>query len=97
MQHEAHKAPDGSPPVRGALAERCALGLGAYAEGSMFDTGPAVVYISLDEVDGMHERACGAGAEILMAPTDQDYGSRDFVARDHEGNVWCFGTYQPGR
>jgi uncharacterized glyoxalase superfamily protein PhnB len=48
----------------------------------MFDTGPAVVYISL--------------AEVLMAPTDQDYGSRDFVAKDHEGNVWCFGTYQPG-
>ena len=44
----------------------------------------------------MHERAVAAGAEILMAPTDQDYGSRDFVAKDHEGNVWCFGTYQPG-
>ena len=42
------------------------------------------------------ERAVAAGAEILMAPTDQDYGSRDFVAKDHEGNVWCFGTYQPG-
>ena len=37
----------------------------------MFDTGPAVVYISLDEVDGMHERALGA--EIPMPPTDQDY------------------------
>jgi uncharacterized glyoxalase superfamily protein PhnB len=31
-----------------------------------------------------------------MAPTDQEYGSRDFVASDNEGNVWCFGTYQPG-
>jgi uncharacterized glyoxalase superfamily protein PhnB len=72
------------------------LGLGPHTEGSMFDTGPAVVYISLDEVDGMHERALTAGAEILMPPTDQDYGSRDFVAKDHEGNVWCFGTYQPG-
>ena len=35
-------------------------------------------------------------AEILMPPTDQDYGSRDFVARDPEGNLWCFGTYSPG-
>ena len=72
------------------------LGLGPDTEGSLFDTGPAVVYISLDEVDSMHERAVAAGAEILMAPADQDYGSRDFVARDGEGNVWCFGTYQPG-
>ena len=31
-----------------------------------------------------------------MAPTDQDYGSRDFVAKDPEGNVWCFGTFHPG-
>jgi len=97
VQHEAHNAPDGSLQYVELSLHGVPLGLGAHAEGSMFDTGPAVVYISLDEVDSMHERARGAGAEILMAPTDQDYGSRDFVARDHEGNVWCFGTYQPGR
>ena len=27
--------------------------------------------------------------------TDPDYGSRDFAARDPEGNVWCLGTYRP--
>ena len=72
------------------------LGLGAHVEGSMFDLGPTSVYLSLDEVDSMHDRAVRAGAEIAMPPTDQDYGSRDFVARDHEGNLWCFGTYVPG-
>ncbi|CAM5621753.1 VOC domain-containing protein OS=Streptomyces microflavus OX=1919 GN=Smic_15520 PE=4 SV=1 [Streptomyces microflavus] len=36
------------------------------------------------------------GVEILMEPTDQDYGSRDYMARDAEGNVWSFGTYAPG-
>lgn len=61
----------------------------------MFDTGPAVIYISFDDVDRMHEWAKKAGAEILMPPTDQDYGSRDFVAKDPDGNVWCFGTYTP--
>jgi uncharacterized glyoxalase superfamily protein PhnB len=35
------------------------------------------------------------GAEILMPPTDQEYGSRDYMARDAEGNVWSFGTYAP--
>lgn len=44
----------------------------------------------------MHERAVAAGLEILMPPTDQDDGSRDFVAEDHEGNRWCFGTFTPG-
>ena len=32
-----------------------------------------------------------------MPPTDQDYGSRDYMARDTEGNVWSFGTYAPER
>lgn len=96
VQHAVHKADDGSIQYVELSLNAAPLGLGRYTEGSMFDTGPAVVYISLDEVDSMHERARAAGAEILMTPTDQDYGSRDFVAKDAEGNVWCFGTYQPG-
>lgn len=30
-----------------------------------------------------------------MELTDQDYGSREFTARDLEGHLWCFGTYRP--
>ena len=30
-----------------------------------------------------------------MGLTDQDYGSREFAARDPHGNVWSFGTYRP--
>ena len=26
---------------------------------------------------------------------DTDYGSRDYSARDPEGNLWHFGTYWP--
>ena len=96
VQHAAHKAGDGSTQNIELSLNGAPLGLGPYTEGSMFDTGPAVVYISLDEVDSMHQRALAASAEILMPPTDQEYGSRDFVAKDPEGNVWCFGTYQPG-
>jgi hypothetical protein len=40
-------------------------------------------------------RAEAAGAKILMGLTDTDYGSRDFICRDPEGYVWCFGTYWP--
>jgi uncharacterized glyoxalase superfamily protein PhnB len=49
---------------------------------------------AIDEVDSLHDRARDAGAEISMELTDQDYGSRDFAARDPEGNVWSFGTYR---
>lgn len=60
-----------------------------------FDTGRAVLYLPVDEVDGHHDRASAAGAEITMALTDQPYGSREYAARDPEGNLWCFGTYRP--
>jgi uncharacterized glyoxalase superfamily protein PhnB len=58
--------------------------------------GRTTVYVAVDEVDRLHDRAKAAGAEIVMAPADQDYGSRDFAARDPEGNIWSFGTYRLG-
>ena len=57
--------------------------------------GRTTVYVAVDEVDTLHDTAKAAGAEIVLAPTDQDYGSRDFSARDPEGNIWSFGTYRP--
>ncbi|WP_406098278.1 VOC family protein [Streptomyces sp. NBC_01013] len=68
---------------------------GLFAK-AMQGAGPAGVYVVVDDVDAHHARAVEHGVEILMAPTDQDYGSRDYMARDAEGNVWSFGTYAPG-
>ncbi len=57
--------------------------------------GKTGVYVVVDETDALFERAKAAGAEVVMEPTDQDYGSRDFTVRDPEGNLWSFGTYAP--
>ncbi len=57
--------------------------------------GSGSVYVAVDDVDALLERARAAGAEIVYGPRDQDYGSRDFSARDPEGNLWSFGTYRP--
>jgi len=54
-----------------------------------------VLYVTVDDPDGLHTRAVDAGAEIVVGLTDQDYGSREFAARDPHGNIWCFGTYRP--
>ena len=51
-------------------------------------------YVVVDDADALHERAVAAGAEILRPPSDTDYGSREFTARDPEGNLWSFGTYR---
>jgi uncharacterized glyoxalase superfamily protein PhnB len=57
--------------------------------------GAGTAYVVVDDADALHERAVAAGAEIVRPLHDTDYGSRDFAARDPEGNVWSFGTYAP--
>jgi uncharacterized glyoxalase superfamily protein PhnB len=59
--------------------------------------GQGWVYVVVEDPDAHFERAKTAGAEIVMELTDTDYGSRDYSARDPEGNMWSFGTYLPGR
>lgn len=74
--------------------------LGSKGTGSEFDKavgagGPTGVYVVVADVDAHHRQAVAHGVEIVMPPTDQDYGARDYMARDHEGNIWSFGTYAP--
>ena len=57
--------------------------------------GPIAVSLP-DGIDAHFERAKSAGAEIISEPADTHYGSRDYSARDLEGNLWNFGTYVPG-
>jgi uncharacterized glyoxalase superfamily protein PhnB len=53
------------------------------------------LYVAVDDADAHHDRAKAAGAEIVSELHDTDYGSRDYHARDPEGNWWMFGTYRP--
>ncbi|MER7081039.1 Uncharacterized conserved protein PhnB, glyoxalase superfamily [Saccharopolyspora kobensis] len=55
--------------------------------------GSASNYVVTDDIDALYARALAAGAESVYEPRDQAYGSRDFVVRDPEGNLWSFGTY----
>ena len=60
--------------------------LGAVSQG---------VYLIVDDIAGQYDRAQASGAEILRELADTAYGSREFMARDPEGNIWSFGTYRP--
>ena len=51
-------------------------------------------YVVTSDSDAVHARAVAAGAEITQGLHETDYGSRDFAARDPEGNRWSFGTYR---
>ncbi|MCO5163840.1 MAG: VOC family protein [Mesorhizobium sp.] len=57
--------------------------------------GGKAVYVAVDDCDAAYAKAKAAGATILDEPRDRDYGSREFICADPEGNVWSFGTYRP--
>ncbi len=54
-------------------------------------------YVVVVDADHQYERARQAGLEILSEPRPRDHGGREFSCRDHEGHLWTFGTYDPGR
>jgi uncharacterized glyoxalase superfamily protein PhnB len=72
-----------------------AIMLGTTGRGEAPKTGNGASYVVVEDADAHHARAVEAGAEIAMALRSTDYGSRDYAARDLEGNLWYFGTYAP--
>ncbi len=54
------------------------------------------VYVVVTDADAVHARARAAGARIVMEIRDEDHGGRGFSCRDPQGQLWNFGTYDPG-
>jgi uncharacterized glyoxalase superfamily protein PhnB len=95
-EHAVHRDPEGALQYAELMFQGAVVGIGRGGTGGPFDLGPVAVYVAVDGTpDALHDRVAAAGAEIVMGLSDQDYGSREFAARDAEGNVWCFGTYRP--
>ena len=53
------------------------------------------IYVVVDDPDAHCAQARAAGAEITRDLHDTEYGSREYGAKDPEGNSWYFGNYQP--
>jgi uncharacterized glyoxalase superfamily protein PhnB len=62
--------------------------------GGSLTPGTFGAYVVTDNPDALHDRAMAAGATLVRALNDTDYGSREFSVRDPEGNRWSFGTYR---
>jgi uncharacterized glyoxalase superfamily protein PhnB len=52
-------------------------------------------YVVIPDADAHFARAKKAGAKIVRDLQDTPYGSREYAARDPEGQLWNFGTYDP--
>ena len=55
----------------------------------------ASICVVVPDADAHHRRALAAGAEVIRALQDQEYGGRGYGCRDLEGHVWYFSTYDP--
>jgi len=51
------------------------------------------LYVYVDDVDAHFDRAKAAGAEIIRAPEDQEYGDRRYDVVDPEGHRWYFASH----
>ena len=58
-------------------------------------TATGAAYVIVRDVDAHYARAKAAGAQIVRELENTPYGSREYAARDPEGQVWDFGTYDP--
>jgi uncharacterized glyoxalase superfamily protein PhnB len=55
------------------------------------------ICIALDNagaVDAHFVRARAAGAEMISAPRDTEYGAHEYACRDPEGHVWSISDYR---
>jgi uncharacterized glyoxalase superfamily protein PhnB len=70
---------------------------GTPADGDRPDRGmpPVTIYVTIEQPDEHYAHARAEGAGIVRELADMPYGSREYSARDPEGNLWSFGTYDP--
>ncbi len=50
------------------------------------------LYVLVEDVDLVFERAVSAGAAVIEPPTDRPWGDRECALRDYVGHHWFFWT-----
>ena len=55
-------------------------------------TAGGYLYILTGEVDNLSQLLIAAGVKMLVSVGDREYGLRDFMIGDPDGNVLIFGT-----
>ncbi len=96
--HEVHEGPDGElEHVELRYDNGIVMLSGERASKPEYagEAGTGWVYVVVEDADAHYERAKSEGAEIVTELVSTDYGSRDYSARDIDGNLWSFGTYRP--
>jgi uncharacterized glyoxalase superfamily protein PhnB len=55
------------------------------------------LYLRVDDVDALYERAVAAGAVSVFPAESTEWGTGRARLLDTEGHEWSFGSYEPGQ
>jgi predicted enzyme related to lactoylglutathione lyase len=84
----------GDPGWRRFVSGACQIMAGECPDAMpVADTGDHsyMLYLVVDEVDPLHARVVGSGAEIVKAPRDEPWGMREFGLRTVDGHRLMIG------
>lgn len=76
----------------GIERDECRIHLSQQGNPNTSEPGTGVVYIFCDEVDNYFAEIVSRGANVAESPKNYEYGMRDFVVRDPDGNRLSFGA-----
>lgn len=62
-------------------------------DGAAGELMPAMVFLYVEDVDGIYRRALDAGATTIMEPADQPHNDRMAGVKDEFGNQWYMATH----
>jgi PhnB protein len=54
---------------------------------------PSAIYLYVEDVDMLYERAVRAGGMSMQKPADQPYGDRTAWVKDLFENIWFIATH----
>ena len=54
---------------------------------------PTNLYLYVEDVDALYQRAVDAGGKSIQKPANQFYGDRTAGVEDSQGNSWWLGTH----
>ena len=52
------------------------------------------IHLFVEDTDKAFEKACQAGAEVVMPPADMFWGDRYSQVKDPSGHIWSISTHQ---
>lgn len=59
------------------------------------NTQSCLLFVSDDEIEAHFQKAEAAGAEMLVALREEEFGGRYYSVKDTEGHLWSIGSYDP--